>query len=82
MVIELQNRPGHNRSWGRPLFEASSSGAWAWAAAAGALYFLVAWLAILITSPEGVAQFWPEEMVSFHLREVNHRAKNMLGLVC
>ena len=36
-----------------------SPGAWAWAAAAGALFFLAAWLAIPLTTPEGVGQFWP-----------------------
>ena len=59
MVVELQGRPSHHRSWGRPVFAALSPGAWAWAAAAGALYFLAAWLAIPLTTPEGVAQFWP-----------------------
>ena len=36
-----------------------SPGASAWAAAAGALFFVAAWLAIPLTTPEGVSQFWP-----------------------
>ena len=59
MVVELQGRPSHHTSWGRPLLATTSPGAWAWAAAAGALYFLAALLAIPLTTPEGVAQFWP-----------------------
>jgi hypothetical protein len=43
MIIELQDRPRHNRNWGRPPFEALSFGPRAWAAAPGALYVLVAW---------------------------------------
>jgi hypothetical protein len=59
MVVELQGRPNHRRSWGRPVLAAMSPGAWASAAAAGALSFPAAWLAIPLTTPEGVAQFWP-----------------------
>ncbi|HWJ17652.1 MAG TPA: PAS domain S-box protein, partial [Geobacterales bacterium] len=59
MVVELQGRPGHHMIWGRPVLAAISPGAWGWAAAASALYFLAAWLAIPLTTPEGVAQFWP-----------------------
>ncbi len=59
MVIELQGRPDHNRRWERPALAGMSPGAWAWAAGAGALFFLAAWLAIPLTTPEGVAQFWP-----------------------
>ncbi len=59
MVVELQGRPSHHRSWGRPVLAARSPGTWVWAAAACALYFLAAWLAIPLTTPEGVAQFWP-----------------------
>jgi len=59
MVVELQGTPSRHRSWGRPFFPALSPAPWAWAAAAGALFFLAAWLAIPLTTPEGVAQFWP-----------------------
>jgi len=59
MVVELQGRRSHHTSWGRPVLAATSPDAWAWAAAAGALYFLAARLAIPLTTPEGVAQFWP-----------------------
>ncbi len=30
-----------------------------WAAGTGLLYFLASWLALPLTTPEGVAQFWP-----------------------
>src|SRR5208337_1152537 len=59
MVIELQGRPRHNRGLGRPVLAALSAGIWAWPAVAGVLYFLAAWLAVPLTTPEGVAQFWP-----------------------
>ncbi len=59
MVIELQSRPGHNNGLGRPALASMLAGMWAWSAAAGGLYFLAAWLAVPLTTPEGVAQFWP-----------------------
>ncbi len=77
MVIELQGRPSHKRGWGRPVLAAMPAGLWAWAASAGALYFLAARLAIPLTTPEGVAQFWPAAGIAAGFLIVRGRAARL-----
>jgi PAS domain S-box-containing protein len=57
MVFEVQS-PGSLRGWRGSLREVNPAG-FVWAAGAGLLYFLAARLAIPLSTPEGVAQFWP-----------------------